>query len=491
MRTSIWCFLVVSGILILGGCAQPPKPTHNKLTLDIPKGYEYVLLNEASSQTNQWNWIEDFQSDELKAVVSQAMAHNFDLQAAATRMEIAAANTRIAGASRLPSINGNARSARNKRSSGDEFSALRSSTFDNFNMGFGWNWELDLWGRLKNEKQAAIANEQAALADFDSARLSIAGAVTRTWLSIKEAIAQEALARETYQNFLENYEVVFSGYKEGIYSAVDLSLIKADVQASLSQWESRKLATHEAKRSLQILLGEYPDSQLDSNANLPDLKTTIPAGLPSELLNRRPDLIAAERRLAAALQDENVARKGFLPQISLTGNYGVNSQQLDNLLDPTSVAWTLGGNLTQPIFRGGQVWGLWKLRREQSKLALANYAAIVLQAFLEVESALQSEQSLKSQANAIGASADENENAAVLAWKNYESGVSDSIITVLEARRRAFNTRSQHLQTRRLYLQNRVDLHTALGGPFEIPELETEDNSDQSTESTNLELIEN
>ena len=464
-RLLAWVFVIT----FFGGCAKPPKPTVAKLPITIPGEFSKGKpQKESSLDETDWNWVKDFDSEELESTISKALTYNYDLQAAATRVVMAQANNLITGSNRLPAINGFLRSSRNKRSGRDEFSALRSMTIDNFNAGFNWNWEIDLWGRLKNQKQAAIASEQAAAADFNAARLSIAGAVTRAWLAVIEAQNQENLARETYENFLSNQDIVFNGYKEGIFSAVDLSLIRANVQSSFSQWESRKLSTHENKRFLQILLGDYPDSNLSSGIALPDLKRSVPAGLPSELLNRRTDLIAAERRLASAIENEKIARKGFLPQISLTGNYGVNSQELNNLLDPGSVAWSLAGNLTQPIFRGGQIWGTWKLRRAQSRLALSDYARIALQAFLEVESALQSEQTLAEQVKALELSANENERAAQLAWKDYQRGLSDSIITTLEARRRAFNTRSQYLQTRRLYLQNRVDLHTALGGPFVV-----------------------
>lgn len=436
------------------------------MPVEIPRNYVQQEDSIQPGYADSWNWIEDFQSPELKNIVHKALTYNYDLEAAAIRMDMAAANSLIAGSSRLPSVNGDIRSSRNKRSSGDEFRTLRASTIDSFSMGFNWNWEIDLWGRLKNQKQSAIASEEAAAADYQGARLSITGAVTRAWLALRESIAQQNLAEETYQNYLRNQEVIFNGYKEGIFSALDLSLIRANVESSRSQWEARKLTVQEAARSLQILLGEYPDGAVPAGDELPVLNRDVPAGLPSDLLTRRPDLIAAERRLAAAIEEEKIARKGFLPQIRLTGNYGVNSQELENLLEPTSVAWTLASNLTQPIFNGGRLWGTWNLRRAQSRLALSQYARTALQAFLEVESALQSEQSLNTQVEALGNSADENEKAADLAWKNYERGLTDSIITVLEARRRASNTRSQYLQTRRRHLQNRVDLHTALGGPF-------------------------
>ncbi len=480
---------------LLAGCAASPgrKTGMLEAEIPIPAGYaqsdaEGDYPSPASDSETGWSWVTDFNSPELEQVVSRAMAYNYDLRSAAARLDMALATRSIAGAGRFPSVNGFGGMSRNKRSSRDEFSALRASTIDIFNLGFNWNWELDLWGRLRNEKQSAIASAEAAEAEFRGARLSIAGNVVRSWLELREALAQEQLARETLANFRNNLDVVIRGYADGIYSAVDVSLIRANVESAVSQLESRVLAAGNARRQLQILLGEYPDSDVDAESSLPELSAPVPPGLPSELLNRRPDLVAAERTLASALENRKVARKSFLPQIRLTGNYGVNSQELGTLLDPASVAWTVAENFTLPIFQGGRLWGTWNLRKAEVRMAFAEYARTALQAFLEVESALQSEQSLRDQSTALANAARENEMAADLAWKDYERGVSDSVVTVLEAQRRAFSTQSQYLLTRRLYLQNRVALHLALGGPFDFP-LSQEDVTEGSAGSEEL-LIE-
>ena len=462
--------IAVMSVALAAGCAKSPKSVVDQLSVPVPDKFaQESTEGNYPSLPLQWSWVEEeFSSEELGELVTKALEGSYDLKSALARYDMAVANRQIAGANRLPFINGFANATRNKRSSRDEFSALRSSTIDTFNLGFNWNWEIDLWGRLRNEKQSAIAEGEASAADFQGARLSLVGTVVRTWLLLRESIAQEDLALITLTNFENNLEVVLRGYADGIYSAVDVSLIRANVESARSQLEARILATSEARRTLQVLIGEYPDTSINAGeATMPVLNAMVPAGLPSELLNRRPDLIAAERRLAAALENEKIAKKAFLPQIRLTGNYGVNSQELQDLIDPTSVAWTVAEGLTLPIFQGGRIWGTWELRKAQTRLAFSEYGRTALLAFMEVESALQNEQSLQAQAQALNQSAVENERAADLAWKNYERGLDDSVITVLEAQRRSFTTRSQSLQTQRLYLQNRIDLHLALGGSFE------------------------
>lgn len=461
------CLLGLLALCCSSGCAHSPPRSLDALPIAIPA--EFSQSNQMGGYyelMGEWSWIDDFDSEELNDLVRSAVEGNWDLKSAAARLEIALANRGIAGASRFPEIDGTGSGSRNKRSSRDIFSALRSTTVDNFNLGFGWNWEIDLWGRLRNEKRSAIATAGAAEADYAGARLSVVGAVVRAWLLLKESLAQEQLARETLDNFRSNIDVVTRGYAQGIFSALDVSLIRANAEAAESQHAQRVLSTFESKRSLQILIGQYPDSRIETTHQLPNLRRLVPAALPSELLSRRPDLISAERSLAANLENEVIAKKNFLPQIRLTGNYGVNSQELKDLIDPTSVAWNVAGNFTQPIFQGGRLWGTWKLRKAQSKLALSEFVRTALIAFMEVETTLQSEQSLMEQYRALERAASENNRAADIAWKNYERGLDESVITVLEAQRRAFSNQSQYLQTYRNFLQNRVDIHMALGGSF-------------------------
>lgn len=461
------CFLGLLALCFLSGCVHSPPQSLDALPVTIPPEFSQSdQMGDYSEPVGEWSWVDDFESEELEGLVRSAIEGNWDLKSAAARLEIALANRGIAGASRFPEIDGNGSASRNKRSSRDIFSALRSTTVDNFNLGFGWNWEMDIWGRLRNEKRSAIATAEAAEADYAGARLSVAGAVVRAWLLLKESLAQEQLARETLENFRSNIDVVTRGYAQGIFSALDVSLIRANAEAAESQHAQRVLSTFEAKRSLQILIGQYPDSGIETTHQLPSLHRPVPAALPSELLSRRPDLRSAERSLAANLENQVIAKKSFLPQIRLTGNYGVNSQELKDLIDPTSVAWNVAGNFTQPIFQGGRLWGTWKLRKAQSKLALSEFVRTALIAFMEVETTLQAEQSLMEQFSALQRAASENDRAADIAWKNYERGLNESVITVLEAQRRAFSTQSQFLQTYRNYLQNRVDIHMALGGSF-------------------------
>jgi len=185
-------------------------------------------------------------------------------------------------------------------------------------------------------------------------------------------------------------------------------------------------------------------------------------------LNRRPDLIAAERRFAASIERLKVSKKELLPTISLTANGNTGSTDLQDLLDIERLAWRIAGNLAQPIFQGGRLIAGIDLSKADRRLALELYAQAVLVAFQEVETLLAGETYLREEEEALRRAADESTSAEELAWQEYQRGLTD-IITVLDSQRRAFNARSSHISVSNQRLQNRVNLHLALGGDFESP----------------------
>ena len=191
-------------------------------------------------------------------------------------------------------------------------------------------------------------------------------------------------------------------------------------------------------------------------------------GLPSELLQRRPDLLAVERRLKAADQDAIVAYKARFPRFSLSSSVGARSEDVENLLDLESMIWSLGVNLTQPLWNGTELEANLEQAHTQTRLAALDYNRVLLNALQEVEAALSAETLLAEQEAAIGRSATEARNAEDLAEEQYISGLV-SFVTVLEAQRRAFDARSALIQVRSDRLQNRIQLHLALGGDFALP----------------------
>jgi len=212
-------------------------------------------------------------------------------------------------------------------------------------------------------------------------------------------------------------------------------------------------------------MGGYPSGTEQGLGGLPALQRKIPAGLPSELLLRRPDLRAAERRLESSLRLESAAKKAFLPSFRLTGEYGRTSQETDDLLVPEAAMWSIAGNVAQSFFQGGRIMANVRLARARYDEQLHTYTDTMLTAFREVETALAADAFLQEQAQALEKAAQEAEQAESLALGQYEKGLTD-VLTLLDTRQRAFDARSTLIAVQAQRLRNRADLHLALGGNF-------------------------
>jgi outer membrane protein TolC len=226
-----------------------------------------------------------------------------------------------------------------------------------------------------------------------------------------------------------------------------------------------------AGRSLEVLLGRYPADEIEIAAKLPEITTEVPPGLPSGLLKRRPDLVAAERRFAASVERVKASKKELLPTISLSASGDAASSELSELLDYERLTARLAANLAQPIFQGGRLIAGIKLSDANSRQALASYSQAVLVAFQEVETFLAWDDYLRDEEIALRKSSKESAAAEDLAWQQYQRGLAN-IITVLESQRRAFNARSSLIRVMNDRLQNRLNLYLALGGDFNPPNVE-------------------
>jgi outer membrane protein TolC len=223
-----------------------------------------------------------------------------------------------------------------------------------------------------------------------------------------------------------------------------------------------------ARRSLEVLLGRYPKSEVALTNELPTLAKAVPAGLPAQLIERRPDIIAAQRGFLAAHQRVRSAKKDRLPQIRLTSSAGTSSDELKDVLDINNNIWSLAANLTKPIFDAGKIKSQVGRAKAQREEARYQYVQTILQAFAEVETALAAEGFLNKQESALRASVKESGEAQTLALDDYSAGLTD-IVTVLESQRRVFDARRALIQLQNLRLQNRIDLYLALGGEFYTP----------------------
>lgn len=448
--------LVIIGLV---GCATAPEPSEAP-ELSLPEAWTAAAASGSLTE----GWMKDFNAPELEALVSEALAHNANLQRVAAVLGQSRAEARIAGADLMPSAGFGLDGARQQISTFGPTST-GGVIFENYNLGLDLSWEIDLWGRLRDLGSAALARVQVSEAELRGARMSLAGQVAKTWFNLIEAEQQVAEATRTADAYRENVKTLESRFQRGLSEGLELRQIRTLAASAQADLATRERARDNAKRSLEVLLGRYPEAAVQSRQALPALPGTIPAGLPTELIERRPDLVAAERRLAAADKELNARKKDLLPKISLTASGGTSSQEFDDLLDGDFSVWSLAGNLAQPVFQGGRIVANIDRSASIRDQAAAAYRDAALQAFLEVETTLAAESYLKNEYAHLKAAADEANAAEAQAWDRYSKGTAE-FLNVLDSQRTAAGARSRLIRTKNLLLQNRIDLYLALGGAF-------------------------
>ncbi len=463
--------LVGSVGLTVAGCATAPPADPPSLAIAVPSEWGG---STASSEGVVAEWWTAFGDPMLTTIVEATIAHNHDLQAAVTRLDQAAATARIAGADLQPSVTAGFNAARRRQNfiglpiPGREGGVL-SSRSTTLGVAVDTTWEADLWGRLRAGTRAALADLQSTAATLRGAYLSITGQAAKTWFAIAAAQQQVRLAEQTVESFQRSTDQVRDRFERGIRSSLDLRLSLANLASAQAALQARLQQRDAATRQLEVLVGRYPDSSLTTPTRLPEPPAAVPGGLPADLVGRRPDLIAAERRIAASNERLTVSRRDLYPRLSLTASGGTSTQDLQNLLNQDFSVWSLVGGLVQPLFQGGRLRAAVDRSTATVEEAVAAYAQTALTAYAEVESALAAETFLAGREEFLRTAAEQSRAAERLAEDRYRSGLED-FITVLEAQRRAFTADSALIQERRLRLENRVDLHLALGGGFEALE---------------------
>jgi outer membrane protein, multidrug efflux system len=459
-----------AGVLVLllaGGCASAPPRTAPPIGVDTPAQWSGTTPADEAPDARWW---QRFNDPTLERLVTEALDHNRSLLAAATRLDAAAAQARIAGASLLPSMGAGLNSGRRRQNfiglpiPGAEDRVL-STVVTTHGVSLDTTWEADLWGRLRAGAAASLAEAQATQADVAAARLSIAAQTARTYFALIEAREQVALAESTLESYRTTVAQVRERFERGLRPSIDLRLALSNQHAAEATLEQRYEAHQHLRRQLEILLGRYPAGTLEAAGGLPQLPPAVPAGLPADLVARRPDLMAPERRLASADSRLVQDRRALYPSLSLTGSGGTSTNVLSGLLDGHFGVWYLLGGLVQPVFQAGRLRAQVNVSEARTREALELYAGSVLNAYAEVENALETETFLARRQTSLEATAEQALAARDLAESRYRAGVAD-FFTVLESQRRAVEAESQLLLIRRLRLDTRVDLHRALGGDF-------------------------
>ncbi len=469
---------------VIAACAVPPAVTTPDIGLEIPDAW---IAGEAVAGEVGGPWWRAFDAPALDGLVAEALRNNRDLRIAAARVDAAIAGATIVGAERVPHVSAGLDGSRQRQNfvgfpipgGGDE---PLSTTYNSFGLGLGVSWEVDLWGRLRASHAAALADVEASEADLAAACLSLSARAVRGYFALTAARHQVDLAERAVESYERAAKEVGDRVVAGLSPALDDRLARTDLARGKAALAEREATYARERRLLEVLLGRYPAGTIDPSTDLPGTGAPVPAGLPAEMIARRPDVAAAERRVAAADSRVVAARRALYPRLSLTASGGTSSDSFSDLLDGDFRVWSIAGNLLQPIFEGGRLRARIDLESATAKEALESYANTVLTALREVETALAIESVLAAQEKELAESVVRANEARDLAADRYRLGV-DGLLVVLEAQRRAIDNESRLIAVRRLRLDNRISLHLALGGGFDVERIRNEHAAPSGEES--------
>jgi NodT family efflux transporter outer membrane factor (OMF) lipoprotein len=402
------------------------------------------------------SWLEKLNDPALTLLVLEAQKNNRNLQVMSASVDGARALANQAASSLSPQLT----SVGNTSAGGVE-----GSGSNNFNLGLQASWEADLWGRIRSGNLAAQENVVAAEAEYKFAQYSLAANVAKTYFVAIEANKQLEIAQKSVDTVVETNRIVQVQFDNGLANQQNISLAKADLASAQDGLVSSKAGQRDATRSLELLLGRYPSAELGVDQSLPILPNSLSAGIPSQLLERRPDLVSAERKVAAAFNRLDAAKAAKLPNLSLSGSLGGASSSLSNILNPANLAWQAIGSLVTPIIDGGRLDAQVEAATADQKAAVASYAQVALNAFADVERSLDQGSVLRKRVAALTTVLLESEKALKIANLQFNEG-EISLLDVLILQQRVFSARSNLLSINRASLTQFVNLNLALGGSW-------------------------
>ncbi|MFO1407478.1 MAG: efflux transporter outer membrane subunit [Steroidobacteraceae bacterium] len=453
----------------LAGCAVQSPPVAEAVRKDalpateVPAGWKAAgAPAPVDASPVQDDWLSTFGDAQLDALVAEAIRNNTDLRAAAARVEQAAAYSTAAQAALLPALNVIGTGGVKAGGGSDLTSALQG-------IMLGISWEPDLWGRLRYGRNAADATYASAQADLEFARQSLAAQVARSWfVAIESRITLEAAdamvaSGRSLVSLAEDRQRVGNG------NARETAAARATLGNLEDAAAQARFANQQAVRSLEVLLGRYPGADLAVATALPALPGPVPVGMPLDMLARRPDLIAAQRRVDAAFDRVGEAQAAMLPTIRLNASIAaLSSDVLQLKQDYSNPSGGAGGTLFAPVYRGGALKAQVAARTAEQKEAVALYGSQVLRALGDVESSLSASAILAQRVDALGQALSDQQRALELEEQAYRVGRTD-LRSVEAQRQQVQSAQIAYVRAEREQLSQRVNLHLALGGSFAEP----------------------
>jgi multidrug efflux system outer membrane protein len=445
----------------LAGCMVGPD--YRRPSVDIPQSFRYGEKDARDTANTEW-W-KEFGDPVLDGLIAEALASNKDVKVAAANIEKAAGVLTQVRSPLFPQLNyqGDAARQRSSELMATPYPPGVANPFDSFQLFAGATWEIDLWGRIRRLTEAARAELLATREAQRGVILSLVASVAGNYLQLRGLDEQLAISRLNLSAYAESVNIFELQFQYGQVSLMNLEQARTQYETAAANIPKLESQIAQTEHSLSILLGRNPGPIVRGKTNNELAFPVIPAGLPSQLLERRPDLAQAEQNLVSVNAQIGAAKALYFPTISLTGRYGYQSENLSDLFKGPARIWSYGGSISGPIFTAGGISGQVRQAEAAQKAALLSYEKAIQSAFADVENALVDRKKLEEQLNAQKRLVDASSQYERLAKLQYDGGYAP-YSTVLQAQQQLFPAELNLAQIRTALLTSFVTIYKAIGG---------------------------
>ena len=480
--------IVFSAIILLFfkiGCYPKPIVLTDDLGIDIPNEWSIPIYGDSA---NVGDWLSSFNDEELIRYIGLVKTESPDFLSIIQNKKMGKYNAKIRGSSFLPTVNlgfNRSKSLQNLSAFGfaDSFinpegsdsssqnagSSNEVTSFENETFGFGlsYQWEIDIWGRLLNERRAEQKDYEALKYDLSYLGFSLVIRSAILYFQGVEASGQLNLSIESYNSLVDIRDLVKDRYEKGLRSSLDYRLAETSVSTAILGMEGRKNQLASINRQLEILAGKYPSGTFIKQSKLPKNISSVPDAIPASIVQRRPDVRSLVLKVESSGNRTAQAKRNLLPGLSLTGSLGTSTQDFDKILNEDYGIWNLGLNVTAPIFNGKKLRSAVKVQEAAFEKSKQDLVKGLLQAFSEIEQLMYFDQSLVIQIKALQAGLEQSKDAYNLSKERYDKGIT-TLESVLSSQRQYNSIQSQYLQLQRQAIENRLLLILAMGGDFDF-----------------------
>ena len=502
MLTKIRLYLMLINFvlfaLVFSSCSPKNKIEIQDLDFKIPEEWSFPIHSSSMPDEDsigsllpndkRRDWWSYFNNPNLDTFLASVKNQSPDLRTLIQNEKISLNNARIIGGNIFPSVSASINSSESVQNlsafgfadsffqpaDGDTTNQATSAndviiSFENktYGLGINYQWEIDVWGRLLNERRAAKTDYEAVRHDLSYLGFSILVRSAILYFQGVEAAAQVALSEESYESLIEIRDLVKERYEKGLRSSLDYRLSETSVSTAILENESRKNQLSFINRQLQIILGKYPSGHFIKEDRLPDYLPPVPKIIPAVILTNRPDINSLLLKVEANGYRIAQAKRNLFPGLFLSGSVGTSTKKYEDILDENFGVWNLGLSVSAPLFNGNRLRSNLKIQEALFEKSKEDLKKGLLQAFSDVEQLLYIDQSLVRQIKAIKFAEEQSKDAYSLSKERYDKGVT-TLESVLNSQRQYNLIRSQNLVLNRQSIENRLNLFLALGGSHNL-----------------------